>query len=67
LLADVDEVLCEAYGVMKNKKMFGKDVRGIERSTYIYDKDGVLQKMWRKVKVDGHVDEVLAALDQMQA
>ena len=65
LLADVDEVLCEAFGVMKNKKMFGKDTRGIERSTFIYDKDGVLQKMWRKVKVDGHVDEVLAAIDDI--
>ncbi|MCV6639588.1 peroxiredoxin [Candidatus Albibeggiatoa sp. nov. NOAA] len=65
LLADVDEVLCEAYGVMKNKKMFGKDTRGIERSTYIYDKAGTLQKVWRKVKVDGHVDEVLAAVDEL--
>ena len=65
LLADVDEVLCEAFSVMKNKKMFGKDTRGIERSTFIYDKDGVLQKMWRKVKVDGHVDEVLAAIDEI--
>ncbi|WP_353570513.1 peroxiredoxin [Candidatus Albibeggiatoa sp. nov. BB20] len=67
LLADVDEVLCKTYGVMKDKKMFGKDVRGIERSTYVYDKEGVLQKMWRKVKVDGHVDEVLAAVNEMAA
>jgi peroxiredoxin Q/BCP len=65
LLADVDEVLCEAYAVMRNKKMFGKDTRGIERSTFVYDKEGVLQKIWRKVKVDGHVDEVLAAVENM--
>jgi peroxiredoxin Q/BCP len=65
LLADVDEVLCETFDVMRNKKMFGKDTRGIERSTFVYDKAGVLQKMWRKVKVDGHVEEVLAAIDAM--
>ncbi len=67
LLADVDEVLCETYGVMRNKKMFGKDTRGIERSTFIHDKNGVLQKIWRKVKVDGHVDEVLAAIDEISS
>ena len=62
LLADPEEVLCNAFGVMKDKKMFGKPVRGIERSTFIFDKAGVLKKEWRKVKVDGHVDEVLEAV-----
>jgi len=47
--------------VIKDKNMYGKKVRGIERSTFLIDSDGVLRKEWRKVKVDGHVAEVLAA------
>lgn len=62
LLADTEEALCQHFSVMKDKKMFGKPVRGIERSTFIFDANGVLQKQWRKVKVDGHVAEVLAAV-----
>lgn len=62
LLSDPDEKLCKAFDVIKEKNMYGKKVLGIERSTFLIDKDGVLQKEWRKVKVEGHVDEVLEAL-----
>jgi thioredoxin-dependent peroxiredoxin len=62
LIADPDEHLCKAFGVMKDKTMFGKPVRGIERSTFVFDKSGALVKEWRKVKVDGHAAEVLASL-----
>jgi peroxiredoxin Q/BCP len=62
LLSDAEEKACNAYGVIKDKNMYGKKVRGIERSTFLIDADGVLRKEWRKVKVDGHVDDVLAAL-----
>jgi len=48
--------------VIQEKNMYGKKVMGVERSTFIIDAEGVLKKEWRKVKVDGHVDEVLAAL-----
>jgi len=59
LISDPDETVCQAFGVMKMKKMYGKDVRGIERSTFVIDADGRLVKEWRGVKVPGHVDEVL--------
>lgn len=62
LLADEDEKVCKLYDVMKLKNMYGKQVLGIERSTFLIDKTGVLRKEWRKVKVDGHVDEVLEAV-----
>ena len=65
LLCDKDEEACDAYGVIKDKNMYGKKVRGIERSTFLIDADGVLRKEWRGVKVDGHVDEVLAALKEV--
>ena len=61
LIADADEKLCEAFGVMKMKNMYGKQVRGIERSTFLIDEKGVLRQEWRKVKVKEHVEEVLAA------
>lgn len=61
LLSDVEEKLCKQFDVIKEKNMYGKKVLGIERSTFLVDADGVLRKEWRKVKVDGHVDEVLAA------
>lgn len=60
LLADEDETVCTLFDVMKQKTMFGKKVRGIQRSTFVIDKQGVLCKEWRKVKIPGHVDEVLA-------
>jgi len=60
LVADPDEKLCEKFGVIKMKNMYGREVRGIERSTFVIDRDGKIAKEWRGVKVPGHVDEVLA-------
>ncbi|SFM65142.1 peroxiredoxin Q/BCP [Ectothiorhodospira mobilis] len=62
LLSDEQETVCELFGVMKQKTMYGKPVRGIERSTFLVDRDGILRHEWRKVKVPGHVEQVLAAL-----
>lgn len=62
LLSDADETLCNIFDVIKMKNMYGKQVRGIERSTFLIDTKGVLRREWRKVRVDGHVDEVLAAV-----
>ncbi|MDO8351476.1 MAG: peroxiredoxin [Gallionella sp.] len=59
LLSDTDETVCELFGVMKLKNMYGKQVRGIERSTFVFDRDGVLRQEWRKLKADGHAQEVL--------
>ena len=61
LVSDADERLCAQFDVIKMKNMYGKQVRGIERSTFLIDGSGKLQQEWRKVKVDGHVAEVLAA------
>jgi peroxiredoxin Q/BCP len=60
LISDPDEALCEVFGVMKMKNMYGKQVRGVERSTFVIDREGRLAREWRGVKVPGHVDEVLA-------
>lgn len=62
LLCDVDGVVCEKYGVMKEKNMYGKKVRGIERSTFVIGPDGRVERAMRGVKVDGHVADVLAQL-----
>ena len=59
LLSDADEAVCTLFGVMKMKNMYGKKVRGIERSTFVLDGDGVIAREWRGVKVPGHVEEVL--------
>ena len=59
LLSDPDEAVCERFGVMKMKNMYGRKVRGIERSTFVIDEKGVLAREWRGVKVPGHVQEVL--------
>jgi len=59
LLSDTEEKACNLFGVIKMKNMYGKQVRGIERSTFIIDKNGVLVKEWRGVKVDGHAEEVM--------
>jgi thioredoxin-dependent peroxiredoxin len=59
LLVDTDELACNLFGVIKMKNMYGKQVRGIERSTFTLDKNGVLIKEWRGVKADGHAQEVL--------
>jgi len=59
LISDPEEVACELFGVMKQKNMYGKQVRGIERSTFVIDAEGVLRKEWRGVKVPGHGQTVL--------
>jgi len=59
LISDPDETLCNMFDVMKMKNMYGKTVRGIERSTFVIDGSGKLVKEWRGVKVPGHVDDVL--------
>ena len=61
LVADPEENLCRQFDVIKEKNMYGKKVLGIERSTFLVDADGVLRNEWRKVKVAGHADDVLAA------
>jgi thioredoxin-dependent peroxiredoxin len=61
LIADTDENVCNAYGVMKLKQMYGKQVRGIERSTFLIDARGKLVQAWRGLKVPGHAQEVLQA------
>ena len=62
LLSDQDEALCTQFDVIKEKNMYGRKVMGIERSTFLIDSNGKLRREWRKVKVDGHVEEVLAAV-----
>jgi len=59
LLSDEDETACAIFGVMKMKNMYGKQVRGVERSTFVVDKNGAIAKEWRGVKVPGHGQEVL--------
>ena len=59
LLSDADEQACTLFGVMKMKNMYGKKVRGIERSTFVLDGEGAVAREWRGVKVPGHVEEVL--------
>ena len=61
LLSDEDEKVCKLFDVIKLKNMYGKEVMGVERSTFLIDADGVLRREWRKVKVDGHAAEVLEA------
>ncbi len=59
LISDPDETFCKLFDVIKLKKLYGKEYMGIERSTFLIDSEGVLRKEWRKVKVKGHVSEVL--------
>jgi thioredoxin-dependent peroxiredoxin len=59
LLSDADETACKLFDVIKMKNMYGKQVRGIDRSTFVVDTDGILRREWRGVKVPGHVAEVL--------
>jgi len=65
LVSDTDEALCKLFDVIKLKKMYGRESFGIERSTFLIDKEGVLRRQWRKVKVKGHVEEVLAAAREL--
>ena len=66
LIADTEEKLCHMFGVVKNKIMYGKKVKGIERSTFLIDAEGVLRAEWRGIKVAGHVDEVLKAVQELK-
>jgi thioredoxin-dependent peroxiredoxin len=65
LISDPAEALCEMFGVMKLKNMYGKQVRGIERSTFVIDRAGRLSREWRGVKVAGHVEQVLAHVQSL--
>ena len=62
LLSDEDETLCTLFDVIKEKNMYGRKVMGIERSTFLIDAGGKLRQEWRKVKVKGHVEEVIEAV-----
>ena len=66
LIADTEEKLCHMFGVVKNKIMYGKKVKGIERSTFLIDTTGVLRAEWRGLKVAGHVDEVLKTVKALK-
>ena len=67
LICDADELLCQQFDVIKQKMMYGKQVRGIERSTFVINAQGELVYEWRKVKVDNHVREVLAMVQSLPA
>lgn len=62
LISDPEETLCRQFDVIRQKNMYGKQVQGIERSTFLINREGVLVRAWRKVKVPGHVEEVLKAV-----
>ena len=64
LLSDADKKVAEAYGVYKEKSMYGRTYMGIERSTFVIDKEGKIAQVYRKVKVEGHSDEILGALSK---
>ena len=66
LIADTEEKLCHMFGVVKNKIMYGKKVKGIERSTFLIDAEGVMRAEWRGIKVAGHVDDVLKAVKSLK-
>jgi thioredoxin-dependent peroxiredoxin len=67
LASDTDGKVCEAYGVWQEKSMYGKKYMGIDRSTFLINENGKIERIWRKVKVDGHVDEVKSALTKKAA
>jgi peroxiredoxin Q/BCP len=62
LISDSSQILCDYFNVIKTKNFFGKKILGIERSTFVIDHNGILRREWRKIKVTGHVDEVLGEL-----
>jgi peroxiredoxin Q/BCP len=66
LLADAEKKVISEYGVYKEKNMYGKKVLGIERTTFIIGRDGLIKKIFPKVKVDGHTEEVIEALDGLR-
>ncbi|MBL4601305.1 MAG: thioredoxin-dependent thiol peroxidase [Emcibacteraceae bacterium] len=65
LIVDEDDTLCDSYGVWVKKKLYGREYMGIERATFLIGKDGMIKQIWRKVKVDGHVEAVLEAVKQL--
>lgn len=65
LLADTEKKAAETYGVWVEKSMYGRKYMGVERATFLIDKSGKVARIWRKVKVPGHVDEVLAAVKEL--
>jgi peroxiredoxin Q/BCP len=65
LATDADGSVCEAFGVWVQKSMYGRKYMGIDRATFLVDRDGVVKKIWRKVSVPGHADEVLAAAREL--
>lgn len=65
LASDEEKTTLDAYNVWKEKSMYGKKYMGVERSTFLIDRNGTVQKIWRKVKVPGHVDEVLKAAQEL--
>ncbi|PWE44814.1 peroxiredoxin [Pseudomonas prosekii] len=65
LISDKEEALCQLFDVIKLKKLYGKEYMGVDRSTFLIDKNGVLRQEWRGVKVPGHVDAVLAAAEAL--
>ncbi len=65
LLADEDKSVIDAYGVWKEKSLYGKTFLGIERTTFVIDKAGIIRRIWRKVKIEGHIDEVLEAVKSL--
>ncbi len=67
LISDESGEICELFGVWQLKKNYGKEYLGIVRSTFLIDKDGVLRQKWEKVRVKGHVDEVLAAVKELES
>ena len=66
LISDADETLCGLFDVIRDKNMYGKKVRGIERSTFLFDANGTLRNEWRRVTVKGHVDDVLHAAEALE-
>ena len=65
LASDEDGSVCESYGVWVEKTNYGKKNKGIERSTFVIDKEGIIRSLWRRVKVEGHTEKVLAALKEL--
>ena len=65
LISDAEGSLCENYGVWVEKSMYGRNYMGIERSTFLIDTNGTVQNVWRKVRVPGHVEDVLAAVEAL--
>ncbi|MCC6210811.1 MAG: redoxin domain-containing protein, partial [Burkholderiales bacterium] len=65
LLSDAEEKLCAQFGVIRMKNMYGKKVRGIERSTFVLDREGVIVREWRGVRVPGHAEEVLRFVEAL--